>query len=314
MGGDLVVGNVWTRLRRAQRGKKRRSWVAVAYFGKGAAKLLPLGRGSRLVVDASDNAVRSGQTCPEDLIVLLKRGTRIFNVPNLHAKIYVFGNVALIGSANASRNSARLVEAMFITRDREVVAECKCFVEAIAKSELGPERLKRLQKMYRPPKHPRGSTNGTKRRVKTRFGASLPGIRVAHLSRLEYSERDWAEHDVGSKIARGRREHRRGWKLDDFQWAGQHTYQAGDKIMMVTRENSGRQLVDPPGTVLYVRHYRSKVGKAALVFLELPDRRRRKLQSLANRLGRGALKRLRRNGSVTREISEKLDDLWEDRM
>jgi len=48
--------------------------MAVAYFGKGASRLLPLTAGSRLVVDASECAVASGQTCPADLIKLVARG------------------------------------------------------------------------------------------------------------------------------------------------------------------------------------------------------------------------------------------------
>ena len=47
---------------------------------------------------------------------------RIFSVANLHAKVYVLGTTALIGSANASQHSAHtLVEAMLLTTDRKVV-------------------------------------------------------------------------------------------------------------------------------------------------------------------------------------------------
>jgi hypothetical protein len=107
VGTELLVSDVWSRLIRTHRKGRRGAWVAVAYFGKGAARLLRLRKGSQLVVDASENAVKSGLTCPDDLIALLKRGVRIFSIANLHAKVYVFGNAALIGSANASQHSAR---------------------------------------------------------------------------------------------------------------------------------------------------------------------------------------------------------------
>jgi phosphatidylserine/phosphatidylglycerophosphate/cardiolipin synthase-like enzyme len=147
MGSELVTGRVWSRLSGTRRKSRQRAWVAVAYFGKGAAKLLPLPRGSRLVVDASDNAVKAGQTHPADLLALQAKGVRVFSYPYLHGKIYVFGNVAAIGSANASYNSAQtLLEAMVMTTERRIVEGAKRFVERIAKNELGPDQLSRLQK------------------------------------------------------------------------------------------------------------------------------------------------------------------------
>ena len=58
----FVGGRVWATLTNAAKRSSGQSYIAVAYFGKGAARLLPLTRGSYLVVDASDMAVKSGQT------------------------------------------------------------------------------------------------------------------------------------------------------------------------------------------------------------------------------------------------------------
>src|ERR1019366_9999502 len=98
----FVSDNIWPQLTTAVRDSRQRCAVAVAYFGKGASNLLPLAQGSRLVVDASERAVASGQTCPADLFKLLKRGVTIYSVPNLHAKVFVLGRAAYIGSANVS--------------------------------------------------------------------------------------------------------------------------------------------------------------------------------------------------------------------
>jgi hypothetical protein len=310
MGTELVVGDVWTRLTRAHRKGRRGAWVAVAYFGKGAARLLRLRKGNQLVVDASDNAIKGGLTCPDDLITLSKKGVRIFSVANLHAKVYVLGTTALIGSANASQHSARtLVEAMLLTTDRKVVERSKAFVRSIAKNELGPEQLQRLRKLYRPPQRPLGGARRKNKRQGLRVDASLPAIRLVRLVPATWSERDWTEHDAGIAIAGRRREHR-SWKLDDFQWFGTPTFERGEKIMRVTREDSGLELVDPPATVLYVRSYPYKNGRASLVFLEGPHRRRRALRHVAKQLGRGGRKRLKRGGRLRRETSDKLYDIW----
>jgi len=87
--------DIWPQLTKAARDSRQRCAVAVAYFGKGASRLLPLGKGSRLVVDASERSVASGQTCPADLIKLVKRGVAVYGVPNLHAKVFVLGRNGL---------------------------------------------------------------------------------------------------------------------------------------------------------------------------------------------------------------------------
>ena len=100
---------------------------------------------------------------------------RIFSVANLHAKVYVLGTTALIGSANASQHSAHtLVEAMLLTTDRKVVEKSKAFVRSIAKNELGPEQLRRLRKLYRSPQR---LTTGSRRKAIVRGRASMRPFR-----------------------------------------------------------------------------------------------------------------------------------------
>ena len=95
MSAIFVSQGIWPQLTRAARGSRQHCAVAVAYFGKGASRLLPLAKGSRLVVDASERSVASGQTCPADLIKLVKRGVAVYGVPNLHAKVFVLGRNGL---------------------------------------------------------------------------------------------------------------------------------------------------------------------------------------------------------------------------
>jgi phosphatidylserine/phosphatidylglycerophosphate/cardiolipin synthase-like enzyme len=152
----LLTDHVWQTLTAATKARVKPA-VAVAYFGQGAAKLLPLPNGSRIVVDASEGAVKSGQTCPAELIKLLKRGVRIYSRKNLHAKIFVFGSKVFVGSANASLHSAHtLREAMLVTTDRNAIATAREFIRELCVQEIGPETLTRLAKLYRPPRLPGG--------------------------------------------------------------------------------------------------------------------------------------------------------------
>jgi hypothetical protein len=61
---EIITGDIWTELIRTRRKRHRRAWVAVAYFGKGAAKLLSLKKGSELVIDASESAIKQRSDLP----------------------------------------------------------------------------------------------------------------------------------------------------------------------------------------------------------------------------------------------------------
>jgi hypothetical protein len=180
---QFVTDGVWKSLTASAKAARKPALVAVAYLGQGASKLLPLPAGSRLVVDASKGAVKSGQTHPADLKRLQKRGVVIYSYPSLHAKVYAFDGFAFIGSANASNRSAgTLTEALVRTSDQAVVRSAKAFVRNLCRDELSPGRLDRLQKMYRPPRIPGRSKerhNVHSRKAKAHHAAAVFGATEA---------------------------------------------------------------------------------------------------------------------------------------
>ena len=89
----FLCDDIWKRIKEILAKSRQPAYVAVAYFGQGAAKLLPLPKGSRLVVDASQKAVKSGQTHPKDLITMRKRGVRVYSVANCTSS----GKAAVLG-------------------------------------------------------------------------------------------------------------------------------------------------------------------------------------------------------------------------
>lgn len=59
---SFATNGIWKSTSSAAKRTDAPVYASVAYFGKGASKLLPLPANSRLVVDASIAAVKSGQT------------------------------------------------------------------------------------------------------------------------------------------------------------------------------------------------------------------------------------------------------------
>ena len=166
MSTDFLGADIWTALTAEAKRFDGKSFVAVAYLGTGAAKRLPLKRGSILVVDASDSAVKSGQTNPAELMKLRRRGVRVFSMPNLHAKVFVFGGVAFVGSTNVSDNSGDVyTEASIRSRQASVVSGARQFVRSLALNEIGPQKLESLLLVYKSRK--KSSAGGKRRSSKT---------------------------------------------------------------------------------------------------------------------------------------------------
>lgn len=307
---DFLSRDIWPSLTKAVRRSRKRCAVAVAYFGAGAGRLLPLPKGSRLVVDASERAVASGQTCPADLLNLVNQGVAVYSVPNLHAKVFVLGRTAYIGSTNASTRSANhLVEAVVRTSETAAVGAAREFILAQCLHELTPEVLKRLAKLYRPPRIP-GGKRGKRSVADSAQRPSLPSLHLVQLELEDWSDRDQALHDAAEAVAAKRREHPRRFELESFRWTGHCPFRRGDVIVQVTDEGRGNVLVTPPGNVLHVRSRRDNRRLVSFVYLERPARRRRAIKSVARALG-CTQRRLRRNGLIRDQVLvEALLNTW----
>jgi hypothetical protein len=306
----LLTTDIWRSLTAAAKKARKPSYVAVAYFGQGASKLLPLRANSRLVVDASENAVRSGQTHPTDLKLLQKRGVIIYSAPNLHAKIYVCDEVALVGSANASNHSAgTLIESMLRTTDPGIVRSAKSFVGSLCLNELSPGALDRLQEIYKPPRLPKGKPK--RRRMGQRAPTHLPRLFLSQLVRGEPPAGSEAAQEKGLRIAKSCRKHARTYVLQDFYWWGNAPFRGGDKVIQVTKEVDGRRLIEGPADIIHTQRWQRKGRRVMFVYMELPNVRRTSLEKLAGRLGYGAKKKLLRNGLVrNRKFAEALYENW----
>jgi hypothetical protein len=274
---------------------------------------LPLREGSILVVDASDNAVRSGQTNPTDLLKLHNRGVRIHSISNLHAKVFVFGNTAVVASSNASKRSRDvLIECGVVSKEPSVVKACRKFVDSLLGAALGPETLRRLKGIYRPPKF---EGQNTQRSTAQRIDRG--SLWVVHLSRVDVPDRDVKVAEREEPKARAEIKDRRRFEVDEFFWdaRGLHGLAKGHSLVMIVRENDGRCFVSPLGRVLRIKRYVTRDGNRTVVFLEQPRNvRRKQLSVLKRRLSRRSVAMLNKIKSAQivrdRELADVLFTLW----
>lgn len=310
---QLFSAEVWGELTRAVRASDEPCDVAVAYFGSGAAELLPLPEGSRLVVDASEAAVSAGQTSPWELLQLVQRGVQVFSMPGLHAKVFVLGSKAYVGSANVSQNSAEhLVECMVGVSEVSVVLQARNFVRAQCLQRLTPEFLEKLAKLYRPPKFPEGPPMTC--RQKSKSDTALPVVRIVRLKQdTDWPEWDEERFEKDSRDAEALRQGPASYEVECFRWAGKSAFQRGQTVIQITETEEGHSLMSPPALVLK-SVLRSKGKKvASYIYVEYPKRRRRSLEAVIRRLGEGAEEKLCRSGELKDAgFVRRLLEIWVD--
>lgn len=295
MKDTLITTNVWKQITAVCRATKRRSYVAVAYLGKGGAKRLPVIKDSSLVVDAGEATVKLGLTCPDELLNLYNNGVKIYSKPLLHAKVFVVGTKAFIGSANVSSNSElRLQEAVLMTSNRDIVQQAKEYIKSLCTYELGREEIIQLSKKYNPPKTP-GNIHNVQRDKGER--CYIYGIEYYE----ETSEYEKAyEEDKGNAIQI--MEHADRHILDDIDWYGKPKVKPGDLVVQVLDDGVNEYLY-PPARVLWIKQY--KRGHS-VVYLELPNKRRRKL----SRVPEQYQKELANDKWCSTNFTKQLQNLW----
>jgi hypothetical protein len=273
--------------------------IAVAYFGKGATKLLPLDRGSTLIVDMSRPAVGSGQTLPKEILKLVNRGVEVHSVQNLHAKVFVIANRAFIGSTNVSNHSANgLIEACVETDNRTVVRSCRDFVASLCGEIITPRHATRMQRFYKPPKFGSPAVlrpNG--KRVTPRHSP----LWIVPLVREGWEEADYEQEKQGMAKAKKNLRSTRRFFVEDFRWTADRFLeraQKGDLVIQALNEGKRRIMVSPPARLIDIRAYTKGRSNRAIVYLESAKGvRRTGLRALAQRVGPQVKKLCRGNSA-----------------
>lgn len=250
MSWRLLTDGVWDHLTKATAASRKPAYVAVAYFGSGGAKILPLPPGSVLVVDASEATVRSGQTNPSELIKLYRTGVKIHSYEGLHAKVYVLGNAVFVGSANVSKNSRdRLREAVSRSSAESDVRAARVFVQSLMTLELGVGELRKLASMC-----------DKRRRSRTRGGIQTrvrkPKVFVNHFQFGELSNDEAGRESLGADTARSLLRSTKRHEVSSYWYNKSSTpsWRRGDTLLPVELDDSGNVVrIYPPERVLMKR-------------------------------------------------------------
>lgn len=245
-----MTDNVWKQIAARARLAKRRL-VAVAYVT--SERHLKLRRDDVLICDASDNAVKTGQTSARLLQSLSRRCVEIRSRPDLHAKAAVFGRLALVGSSNLSASSENdLTELSLLTDRGQIVAQIRAFIYGLRETseKIDDAFIERILKLkVNPPKL------GPKRKGKgTRFGNKTWLVKVRELAEGRYpKEQDFveqAEKKACSLVVDS------DSTVSHIRWVGKSTFRSkarpGDRVIQISTSLTGkRKAVIAPCTIVW---------------------------------------------------------------
>jgi len=250
--------------------------AAIAYFGQGGAKLLPLRKGDRLIVDMSPATVKAGGTDPHEVEKLIHRGVWVYTRRHLHAKTIIADRSVISGSANVSKRShQQLDEAAIFTNDQSAVRRAREFIERLSTEPVRPEYLEKCKQLYRPPRPNDGRAHGNNIQHRARYAK----LWIVNLRDISIPKIEEARYEQGEAKAKKKLKHAGQSELDNFHWPFRppmaDELDTGDWIIQVMTDAEKSITVYPPGQLLFVDNYirNPKLAKLRYVFhLEIPKR------------------------------------------
>jgi hypothetical protein len=265
------------------------SFVAVSFLSGGASERLPLKSGDLLVVRFDRAAVKSGLVSPKEILRYLNRGVEVHAIANLHAKVYVLGRTAFVGSANVSfRSEHSLVEAICESSDQRFVSACRRFVLSLRGDLIDPYFAEMLVPLYEPPKF-----NVLGRKDASRIQSPLSVVVLEPLAFDAIDDRAFSQSE-GSARKRLRSD---AFRTECFRWSGPlpKAIRRDTSVLCCTRYNSRKVTLSAPSRILYIKKYRTRSGERALIYLAVRKySRERSLQSVLTRVPEAAfIKRIR---------------------
>lgn len=269
----LTSEPLWNEIRsRVRRAKRAR--VAVAYFGTGGSKLLPLRRGHKLVVDLSIAAVSQGVTNPHEILTLQRRGVEVFTRGTLHSKFFLFDETLIVGSSNVSTNSLeRLDEAGMLTTDVSAVRRARTFFdEKLCIEPVRSDYLKLCIKRYRPPSFKAASEECKASDKKQSRAVEAKLWLIAGLQYVDYPEEEQKQIEAAEDRARERKSASGSTVVDGTRYVRRLRYfdhiREGDWVLKCVKDSNGRTDVGPPAQHLGIEEYTSPEGKPRFLLLD----------------------------------------------
>lgn len=308
----LLTSDLWPVAAKLARKAKTR-FAAIAYV---TAETVKFGEGDVLVVDASRGAITSGETKAQVLLDAYDNGALIYHCPNLHAKLLVMDDTAIIGSGNLSGNSPYLHECAVLTDQSSVVGQARAYIQQLRERSVSLERseLVALTKLLVVRRGGQGRGKATTR-MTTKLGTRRWLVGVTPIDEERMSAADQATHaralgKLAAKLERDRDE------LDWIRLRGNSKMRQEAKVgdLMIVAEGSHTKTnhltVSPPTSILARANSENSTFLYYLCASRKPDIRKLKLMKFLKTAGSNVVPSPRMVRELTPEVFQALERQW----
>ncbi len=120
----FLTGDIWKEVNKLLTARQRKI-ACIAYV---TSDKLNLSKGDTLICDASNYAIKFGETSAKTIETYFNKGVKVFSNQQLHSKILLTDTFLVIGSANLSKSSAeKLIESSIVTKDDVLLSDARAF-------------------------------------------------------------------------------------------------------------------------------------------------------------------------------------------
>jgi hypothetical protein len=308
----LLTYDLWPVAAKLSR-KAETHLAAIAYV---TAETVKFGEGDVLVVDATRKAITSGETTAQVLLDAHDAGAQIYNCPNLHAKLLVMDDTAIIGSGNLSGNSPNLHECAVLTDQSSVVGQARAYIQQLRERSrlLIRRELVALTKLPVVRRGGRGQGKAKTILTKTlgtrRWLVGVTPIDKERMSAADKATNDRALVKLSAKLEKDR---------DDLSWVkltGSSKMRKDSKVgdLMIVAERSNKKTnhltVFPPSPVLARKNSENSTFLYYLRGTKRPDIGKLKLAELLREAGSNLVPSHRMVRELTPEVFQALERHW----
>lgn len=263
---------LWSILAKLSKECCSRQMIAVPYLGKDSSPLLKFRKNDVLLCALTEQNSKAGNIYPAEIRLLQKKGVRVYQRDNLHAKIYLFGNKAVICSANLSSSSkSRLDEVGLLTNNPPVLKSIrKWFAERLVEP-VTPGWLKHCENIYQPPK---GGLRSPTKPKQSSTHTQTAWVIFGQLT--NYPEFEDTERQRGYQTAKQFMEKLKAFYIEEFRFTGSYRFleeiNRGDLVIQAIKETvKSDYKVAPFGKLLGKKQFKNKKGTSVTyLYIEMP--------------------------------------------
>lgn len=252
----LLGTNLWPEVKKLTK-RSQRVDAAIAYFT--SDKYLRLKSGSTLIVDATENAIKSGATSAR-LLWKLRKKVQLYSLVNLHAKLIIADDHAVVGSANASDTSAtQLHEAALLTNSPDTISQARSLLFQFKRraEPLNDSKLKKLLQIKVVRRGRAGRSNIVRRKFEAN-GSRAWLVSPDDVDDDAYAHEQKAIDEAECLIKKTHPNVDPSWIRYTNSSRLSQQMQCGDSLVIISRRSSSGAPyeVTPPTSILYHQKFR----------------------------------------------------------